>query len=84
MLLATSGFMNTISEIGMGGLMKNADLRYSYIEHPFSMLIAAILMTIINKKVKTNEKLSMGVFALALVAIALFVYAIPFAKLFNS
>ena len=84
MLLATSGFMNTISEIGMGGLMKNADLRYSYIEHPFSMLIAAVLMTIINKKVKTNEKLSMGVFALALVAIALFVYAIPFAKLFNS
>ena len=84
MLFATSGFMNTISEVGMGGLMKNAELRYSYIEHPFSMLIAAILMTIVNKKVKTNEKLPMAAFVIALIALALFVYAIPFAKLFNS
>ena len=84
MLVGTSGFMNTISEIGMGGLMKNADLRFTFIEHPFSMLIAAMLMTIVNKKVKTNDKLPMVAFILGIVAILLFVYAIPFAKLFNS
>ena len=37
-----------------------------------------------NKKVKTNEKLPMAAFVIALIALALFVYAIPFAKLFNS
>ena len=84
MLLGTSGFMNTIKEVGMGGLMKNADLRFSFIEHPFSMLIAAVLMTIVNKKVKTAEKLPMSAVILGLVAIALFAYAIPFAKLFGG
>ena len=84
MLFATSGFMNTIKEVGMGGLMKNAELRFSYIEHPFSMLIAAILMTIVNKKLKTAEKLPMSAFVLSIIAIALFAYAIPFAKLFGA
>ena len=84
MLFATSGFMNTIKEVGMGGLMKNAELRFSYIEHPFSMLIAAILMTIVNKKVKTAEKLPMSAVILGIIAIALFAYAIPFAKLFGA
>lgn len=84
MLFLTSGFMNTINEVGMGGLMKNADLRFSYIEHPFSMLIAAVLMTIVNKKVKTSERISVGVVILAVLALVLFFYAIPFAKLFNS
>ncbi len=84
MLFGTSGFMNTINEIGMGGLMKNTALRFSYIEHPFSMLIAALLMTIINRKVKTNETLNFSILILAFVAIALFLYAVPFAKLFNS
>ncbi len=83
MLFFTSGFMNVINQIGMGGLMKNADLRFSYIEHPFSMLIAAILMTVVNKKIKTSEKLSVPVISLALVAIALFVFAFPWTKVFG-
>jgi len=64
--------------------MKNADLRFSFIEHPFSMLIAAVLLTVVNKKLKTNDKLPMGVFVLALVALLLFGYALPWGKLFNS
>ncbi len=83
MLLFTSGFITTIKEIGMGGLMKNADLRFSYIEHPFSMLIAAVLMTIVNKKVKTNERITIGIVIMAIIAVLLFSYAVPFAKLFN-
>lgn len=84
MLLGTSGFMSTIKEIGMGGLMKNADLRFSYIEHPFSMLLAAILMTIVNRKVKSNERISTGIVILAVIALALFGYAFPFDRLFNK
>lgn len=84
MLLGTSGFMNVIKEIGMGGLMKNADLRFTYIEHPFSMLIAAILMTIVNKKIKTNEKLNIGVVIMGILAIALFLFAFPWTKVFPS
>jgi hypothetical protein len=33
----------------MGEVMKNSALRFQYVEHPFSMLIAAVLMTIVNK-----------------------------------
>lgn len=84
MLFGTSGFMNTIKEIGMGGLMKNGDLRFTYIEHPFSMLVAAVLMTVINKKVKTNETLNFGIVIMGVIAVALFLYAVPFAKLFGA
>ena len=84
MLLGTSGFMDTIKEIGMGGLMKNADLRFTYIEHPFSMLIAAVLMTIANKKIKTNERMTTGIIVLVVLALLLFGYAFPFDKLFNK
>lgn len=83
MLFLTSGFMNTINEIGMGGLMKNADLRFTYIEHPFSMLIAAILMTIVNRKVKSSEKITSGIIILSALALALFFFAFPFSKLFG-
>lgn len=84
MLFVYSNFLGTIKEIGMGGLMKNADLRFSYIEHPFSMLIAAVLMTIVNKKVKTNERITGGIAVLALIAVALFGYAFPWTKLFGA
>jgi len=83
MLFLTSGFMNTINEIGMGGLMKNADLRFTYIEHPFSMLIAAILMTIVNRKVKSSEKITSAIIILSALALALFFFALPFSKLFG-
>ncbi len=84
MLFLTSGFLNTIDQVGMGGLMKNADLRFSYIEHPFSMLLAAILMTVVNRKVKSSEKISTGIIVLAVLALLLFFYAFPFAKLFGA
>ena len=84
MLFLTSGFLNTIDQVGMGGLMKNADLRFSYIEHPFSMLLAAILMTVVNRKVKSSEKVSTGIIVLAVLALLLFFYAFPFAKLFGA
>lgn len=74
---------NISKGLDMGAVMKNADLRFTYVEHPFSMLIAAVLMTIINKKVKSNDKLTIPIMSLGLVAIALFVFAFPWARVFG-
>lgn len=68
----------------MGEVMKNADLRFQYVEHPFSMLIAAILMTVVNKKVKTNPTLSLGVVIMGLIAVGLFAFAFPWARVFGA
>lgn len=67
----------------MGAVMKNSDLRFQYVEHPFSMLVAAILMTIINKKVKNAETLSLKIFFMGILAVALFAFAFPWAKVFG-
>ena len=75
---------NITKGLDMGSVMKNADLRFTYVEHPFSMLIAAVLMTIINKKLKTADKLTIRLMSLGFVAIALFVFAFPWARVFVS
>lgn len=75
MLFLKSPFMDIIKTQGMGEIMKNEALRKSYIEHPFSMLIAAVLLTIVNKKLKSSEKLNFGIVILALLGVALFLYA---------
>jgi hypothetical protein len=57
MLLFASSFMSIVKANGMGFIMKNADLRFTYIEHPFSMLVAAVLLTIANKnQTKRNHE----------------------------
>jgi len=74
---------NFTKGLDMGAVMKNADLRFTYVEHPFSMLIAAVLMTIVNKKLKTADKLTIRLMSLGFVAIALFVFAFPWARVFG-
>ncbi len=74
---------NITKGLNMGAVMKNAELRFTYVEHPFSMLIAAVIMTMINKKLKTNDKLTIPVVSLGIVAIALFVFAFPWARVFG-
>lgn len=76
--------MNFTKGLDMGSVMKNADLRFQYVEHPFSMLIAAVLMTIINKKVKSNDTISLGIVFMGLIAVALFGYAFPWARVFGA
>ena len=70
--------------LDMGSVMKNADLRFTYVEHPFSMLIAAILMTLINKRVKSSETINFKIIIMGVLAVALFVFAFPFAKVFGA
>lgn len=67
-----------------GTLMSNAAARFSYVEHPVSMLIGVILMTIINKYMKSNETLAMKIVIMGVIAFALFAYAFPWARVFPS
>ena len=50
-----SDYLSIISSEGMGAVMKNADLRNKIIEHPITMLIAIILITIGFSKHKKKE-----------------------------
>ena len=76
--------MNFSNGLDMGAVMKNSALRFQYVEHPFSMLIAAVLMTIVNKKIKTNNTLSLAIVILGLVAVGLFAFAFPWTKVFGA
>lgn len=65
-----------------GTLMSDSLSRNTYVEHPFAMIVAAVLLTILNKKLKTNEKLSMGMVAMGLIAVALMMWAFQWSRLF--
>jgi len=76
--------INFTKGLDMGSVMKNADLRFQYVEHPFSMLVAAVLMTIVNKKVKVNPTISLGIVIMGLIAVGLFAFAFPWTRVFGA
>ncbi|MBU4539320.1 MAG: hypothetical protein L6264_00935 [Weeksellaceae bacterium] len=65
-----------------GTLMKDSVSRNTYVEHPFAMIVAAVLLTILNKKFKTNDKLQMSWVIIAVVALALMLWAFQWHRLF--
>ena len=67
-----------------GTLMKDSATRQTFVEHPFSMIVGAVLMTIINKYMKTHETLAMKIVIMGLFAVALFSYAFPWARVFGA
>lgn len=67
-----------------GTLMSDSYNRVTFVEHPFSMLVAAILLTIINKYLKKNETLALKVVFMGVLALLLFGYAFPWAKVFGA
>lgn len=75
LLIFVSPLSTIIDHEGMGGLMKNADLRKLYVEHPFSMFLASMFITFANKKIKTVERLSMSAFWLAILGVVFFGFA---------
>lgn len=76
--------VNFTKGIDMSAIMKNSVLRFQYVEHPFSMLIAAVLMTIVNKKVKSNDTITLKVVVMGILAVALFAFAFPWVKVFGA
>ena len=76
--------INFTNGLNMGEVMKNSALRFQYVEHPFSMLIAAVLLTVVNKKVKVNPTISLGIVIMGLIAVGLFAFAFPWARAFGA
>lgn len=81
LLLVSPGVKAALSS---GTLMSDSYSRFQYVEHPFSMLIAAILMTVVYKKVKVNPILSLTVVIMGLIAVSLFAYAFPWTRVFGA
>lgn len=70
--------------LASGTLMSDAYSRQTFVEHPSSMLIAAVLMTIINRKVKSNDTISLGIVIMGLIAVGLFAFAFPWTRVFGA
>ncbi|WP_294324517.1 hypothetical protein [uncultured Chryseobacterium sp.] len=70
--------------LSAGTLMSDSYSRFQYVEHPFSMLIAAVLITVVNKKVKTNPTITLAVVIMGLIAVGLFAFAFPWARVFGA
>lgn len=82
MLFFFSPGFKAAKESGM--LMKDAAMRNTYVEHPTAMIIAAVLLTILNKKFKTNDKLQMSWVIMGLVAVALVLWAFQWSRVFGG
>lgn len=67
-----------------GTLMSDATSRNTYVEHPTAMIIAAVLLTILNKKFKTNDKLQMSWVVMGIIALALMLWAFQWTRLFGA
>lgn len=67
-----------------GTLMKDAVSRNTYVEHPAAMIIAAVLLTIVNKKLKTRETIAMPIVIMAAIAMALMLWAFQWHRLFGA
>ena len=67
-----------------GTLMSDSASRNAYVEHPFAMIVAAVLLTILNKKFKTNDKLKMGWVIMGFVALAFMLWAFQWHRLIGA
>lgn len=67
-----------------GTLMSDSVSRNTYVEHPFAMVVAAILLTIVNKKLKTRETIAMPIVIMAAVAMILMAWAFQWHRLFGA
>lgn len=75
-----SDYLNLVSEMGMGEVMKNSDLRDKIIEHPLTMLIGIILITIgysKHKKKETSKSKFKTIAIFYAIALILFLAKIP-------
>jgi len=62
-LFFAAGYISIISDMGMGGIMKNETLRSNIIEHPTTMIAAVVFITIgyskHKKKLTSTPKFKM-------------------------
>lgn len=73
------------SNPGWADIMKNTESRETFIEHPFMMLVAIVLISVGKvkaKKTEDNTKCAKITFTYFFIALALILFATPFDKLF--
>ena len=62
-LFFAAGYISIIGDMGMGGIMKNDTLRSNIIEHPLTMIIAVVFITVgyskHKKKLTSTPKFKM-------------------------
>ena len=58
-------------------IMGIGSIRRNYVEHPFSMIIAGILITIINARIKKLPKISVWTLLMSAISLALVIGMIP-------
>jgi len=66
-------------------IMKNAESRETFVEHPFMMLVAIILISVGKvkaKKIEDNTKSAKTTFTYFFIALLLILLSTPFDKLF--
>ena len=66
-------------------IMKNAESRETFVEHPFMMLVAIILISVGKvkaKKIEDNTKSAKTTFTYFFIALSLILLSTPFDKLF--
>jgi hypothetical protein len=81
LLIFSPGFKAALAG---GTLMKDAYARHTYVEHPFSMIVAAVLLTIIYRYMKTHDTIAMKIVIMGVVAVAFFAYAFPWMRVFGA
>ena len=86
-LFFAADYLSIIKDLGMGGIMKNATLRSNIVEHPLTMIIAVILITIGYSKHKKKLTSAAKLKTIAIfytIALLLVIAKIPWSTWFNS
>ncbi len=85
-LFFASDYLNLISEMGMGSIMKNSSLRSNIIEHPITMILVVVLITIgysKHKKKLTSQSKFKTIAIFYSFALVLFLSRIPWNTWFS-
>ena len=72
-------------EVEMGVIMKDASIRFKFVEHPLMMLISVVLITIgkyKSKKITDIKKANKLIFGYFIIAFILIIMRIPWDKIF--
>ncbi|WP_128331846.1 hypothetical protein [Apibacter sp. HY039] len=67
----------SMSQISFKEIMPNAVMRRNYVEHPTSMVIVAILITIFNSKLKKVQNIKVWMLIVMALSLALVISMIP-------
>ncbi|TDL99989.1 MAG: hypothetical protein C4K58_01720 [Flavobacteriaceae bacterium] len=76
-LMFISPAVSAALSTGMGNVMKDSALRLLVVEHPMTMISAALFLTVANAKTKKSADINGGTFLLILVAAACVLSRIP-------